>query len=63
MTTCYYMASIEALVVNLRPVIRESRGIFALRVQYPLCDTSATETQGQETMFIQGHSCGEVAFI
>ena len=57
------MASMKALAVNLTPVIRESRGICALGVQYPLCDTSATETRGQETMFIQGHSCGEVVFI
>ena len=41
----------KALAVNLRPVIRVSRGICALGVQYPLCDTSATETLGQETMF------------
>ena len=54
------MASMIALAVNLTPVIHR---ICALGVQYPLCDTSATETRGQETLFIQGHSCGEVAFI
>ena len=57
------MASMKALAVNLRPIIRDSRGIWVLGVQYPVCDTSATETQGQETMFIQGQSCGEVEFI
>ena len=36
---------------------------MCIKVQYPPYYTTATETQGQETMLIKGHSCGEVAFI